>query len=304
MSIIQQLFDSSKGIEFEISLKNEDTLPHYQLELVNNESFSFPIFGAKDDITGVVNIRVPGRSRLEHTGISIQLIGMIIDFSKDGTTFEFLQEEKELESAGSIMGRKSFKFSFKKVSKKYESYYGINVRVRYYLRVVASRPYRANLVEEKELWIIKKDKEPQGCRPIRMEVGVEDCLQIEFRFDKDTYCLTDAITGSIHFILARIHILHMDIEIIRKEIVGSGDKELIESEVVAKYEIMDGLPVKDEVIPVRMYLKPYDLSPSFKNVDKLFSLKYYINLVLVDSEERRFFKQQEITLWRASEQIE
>ena len=166
------------------------------------------------------------------------------------------------------------------MSKKYESYYGINVRVRYYLRVVASRPYRANLVEEKELWIIKKDKEPQGCRPIRMEVGVEDCLQIEFRFDKDTYCLTDALTGSIHFILARIHILHMDIEIIRKEIVGSGDKELIESEVVAKYEIMDGLPVKDEVIPVRMYLKPYDLSPSFKNVDKLFSLKVAVLMAI------------------------
>ena len=54
----------------------------------------------------MVNIRVPGRSHLEHTGISIQLIGMIIDFSRDATTFEFLQEEKELESAGSIMGRK------------------------------------------------------------------------------------------------------------------------------------------------------------------------------------------------------
>ena len=54
----------------------------------------------------MVNIHVPGRSRLEHTGISIQLIGMIIDFAKEGTTFEFLQEEKELESAGSIMGRK------------------------------------------------------------------------------------------------------------------------------------------------------------------------------------------------------
>lgn len=153
------------------------------------------------------------------------------------------------------------------------------MRVRYYLRVVATRPYRPNLVEEKELWIIKKDKEPQGCRPIRMEVGVEDCLQIEFRFDKDTYSLTDVITGSIHFILARIHILHMDIEIIRKEIVGSGDKELIESEVVAKYEIMDGLPVKDEVIPVRMYLRPYDLSPSFKNVDKLFSLKVVLSML-------------------------
>lgn len=67
--------------------------------------------------------------------------------------------------------------------------------------------------------------------------------------------------------------MHMDIELVRKEIVGMGDKEVIESEVLAKYEIMDGMPVKDEVIPVRMYLKPYDLSPSFRNVDKLFSLK-------------------------------
>ena len=141
---------------------------------------------------------------------------------------------------------------------------------------MATRPYRPNLVEEKELWIVRKEKEPQSVHPIRMEVGVEDCLQIEFKFDKDTYNLHDMITGNIHFILARIRILHMDIEIIRKEIVGSGDREVIESEVLAKFEIMDGLPVKDEVIPVRMYLRPYDLSPSFRNVDRLFSVKVVV----------------------------
>jgi len=27
-------------------------------------------------------------------------------------------------------------------------------------------------------------------------------------------------------------------------------------------------------------------------------LKYYLNLVLVDEDDRRYFKQQEITLWR------
>ena len=30
-------------------------------------------------------------------------------------------------------------------------------------------------------------------------------------------------------------------------------------------------------------------------------LRYYLNLVLVDEEERRYFKQQEITLWRKAE---
>jgi hypothetical protein len=29
--------------------------------------------------------------------------------------------------------------------------------------------------------------------------------------------------------------------------------------------------------------------------------RYYLNLVLVDEEERRYFKQQEITLWRKAE---
>jgi vacuolar protein sorting-associated protein 26 len=30
-------------------------------------------------------------------------------------------------------------------------------------------------------------------------------------------------------------------------------------------------------------------------------VRYYLNLVLVDQEERRYFKQQEITLYRAAE---
>ena len=38
-----------------------------------------------------------------------------------------------------------------------KSYYGINVRTRYYLRVVATRAMGPNLTEEKELWIIKKE---------------------------------------------------------------------------------------------------------------------------------------------------
>ena len=33
------------------------------------------------------------------------------------------------------------------------------------------------------------------------------------------------------------------------------------------------------------------------------SLRYYLNLVLVDEEERRYFKQQEITLWRKGERV-
>lgn len=41
-----------------------------------------------------------------------------------------------------------------------------------------------------------------------------------------------------------------------------------------------------------------DLTPTYKSINNKFSVKYYLNLVLVDQEDRRYFKQQEVTLWR------
>lgn len=37
-----------------------------------------------------------------------------------------------------------------------------------------------------------------------------------------------------------------------------------------------------ESIPIRCFLAPYELTPTLKNVHNKFSVKYYLNLVLVD----------------------
>lgn len=74
-----------------------------------------------------------------------------------------------------------------------------------------------------------------------------------------------------------------------------------ENETIAKYEIMDGAPVKGESIPIRVFLAGYDLTPTMRDINKKFSVRYFLNLVLMDTEDRRYFKQQEITLWRKSE---
>ena len=56
-----------------------------------------------------------------------------------------------------------------------------------------------------------------------------------------------------------------------------------------------------ESIPIRLFLSGYELTPSMRDVQKRFSVRYFLNLVLVDEEERRYFKQQEITLYRKAE---
>lgn len=93
----------------------------------------------------------------------------------------------------------------------------------------------------------------------------------------------------------------MEIQINKKETTGAGPNALNENETITKYEIMDGLPVRGESIPIRLFLSGYDLTPTMRDVNKKFSVRYYINLVLVDEEDRRYFKQQEITLFRKAE---
>ncbi len=53
-----------------------------------------------------------------------------------------------------------------------------------------------------------------------MEVGIEDCLHIEFEYDKSRYHLKDCVQGKIYFLLVRIKLKHMEIEIKRRETTG------------------------------------------------------------------------------------
>lgn len=39
-----------------------------------------------------------------------------------------------------------------------------------------------------------------------------------------------------------------------------------------------------------MYLKAFDLTPSIDKVANKFSVKYFLNIVLIDNEDRRYFK--------------
>lgn len=47
-----------------------------------------------------------------------------------------------------------------------------------------------------------------------------------------------------------------------------------------------------ESIPIRLFLAGYDPTPTMRDVNKKFSVRYFLNLVLVDEEDRRYFKQQ------------
>jgi vacuolar protein sorting-associated protein 26 len=88
----------------------------------------------------------------------------------------------------------------------------------------------------------------------------------------------------------------MEVQIVRREVIF-GDKKC-EPAYVARYELIDGVPTKNERIPIRFFLKSYNLTPTYQNVDNVFCVRYFLNLVIADEEDNRYFKQKEICLFR------
>eukprot|EP00605_Chrysophyceae_sp_TOSAG23-4_P002500 GSChrysophyteH1.ASY1.ANO1.2763.1 assembled CDS len=256
------------------------------------------VYLGSESVRGTIEIATPNGKKIEHQGIKVERIGQIeMIGDRLSSPTKFTQLVKLLDSAG--------------------SYSGMNVRLRYFLKVTVSRKYN-NYSREVDFAIENPQKVTDAVphqnsshlvnnsamsNPIKMEVGIEECLHIEFEYDRDRYHLKDVILGKIYFLLVRIKIKHMELAVIKRESAGvSQSSTYTDSENITKYELMDGAPIKGECVPIRLFLEPLDLTPTYRSVRNIFSVKYYLNLVLVDEEDRRYFKQNEITFVRQVEE--
>ncbi|TYH62698.1 hypothetical protein ES332_D07G137900v1 [Gossypium tomentosum] len=271
------------------------------LKKENGKTVMVALFQSQESIVGEVVIEPVHRKKVEHNGVKIELLGQIELYFDRGNFYDFTSLVRELDIPGELYERKTYPFEFSTVEMPYESYNGVNVRLRYILKVTISRNYVGNIVEYQEFVVRNYTPPPSINNIIKMEVGIEDCLHIEFEYSKSKYHLKDVIIGKIYFLLVRIKLKNMDLEIRYRESTGSGPNTYVETETLAKFELMDGAPVRGESIPIRLFLSPYELTPTYQNINNKFSVKYYLNLVLVDEEDRRYFKQQEITMYRLLE---
>ncbi|OQV19565.1 Vacuolar protein sorting-associated protein 26B [Hypsibius exemplaris] len=292
-----------QNADIEITLDDADKRKTAEIRVEENRKEKLLLYYDGEGVSGKIDIKLKkSGAKLEHHGIKVEFIGQIELYYDRGNHLEFTSLVKELAGPGDLTQSCSFTFDFPQVEKPYESYTGNNVKLRYFIRVVIARRM-SDIVREQEIIVHTLSSYPDVNNSIKMEVGIEDCLHIEFEYNKSKYHLKDIIVGKIYFLLVRIKIKHMELAIIKRELSGSTPSLFQDSETIAKFEIMDGAPVKGESIPIRLFLAGYDIAPTMKDINKKFSVRYFLNLVLVDEEERRYFKQQEIILWRKGEKL-
>lgn len=94
----------------------------------------------------------------------------------------------------------------------------------------------------------------------------------------------------------------MEIQIVKKE-TTLGQNSKTEKEILCRYEIMDGAPIRNETIPIRMFLSPYNITPTYSDINSRLQVNYYLEIVLFDIEDRRYFKQHEVNFIRLDKKV-
>ena len=322
-SIFKSYINKPPNINIYVDQSNHSNtfLPNLQGELIE-----YPTFYTSDLITGRVQINLNGQNEFNHSGIRIELIGIIENFfnfsssNNNNNINKFLSINYDLCSPGILRNDINyFNYSFNNIKNNFQSnnnnfnnniyffetFRGQNFSIRFLLKTTIFTSYK-NIIEETEICILNPVSyedylnSESLSKKLKVEIGVENLLHVCFELNKTLFHLKDVITGNVSFKRIGIDLIKMELQIVRKEIFL--DKES-ESEVVANFEIMDGSPSStDDVIPIKMFLRGYHkLGASIKRegVDVI----YYVNLELTDREEKKFFKKMEICLVRLSEEF-
>eukprot|EP00993_Chasmostoma_nieuportense_P001742 NODE_2596_length_1140_cov_117.951629_g2476_i0.p1 GENE.NODE_2596_length_1140_cov_117.951629_g2476_i0~~NODE_2596_length_1140_cov_117.951629_g2476_i0.p1 ORF type:complete len:333 (+),score=91.67 NODE_2596_length_1140_cov_117.951629_g2476_i0:53-1000(+) len=254
--------------------------------------------------------------RISHQGIKIELIGQIVVNNDREEKSQFTNQTKQFHpEGGELKEELVLPFVFDCV-KPHESYRGLNARVSYFVKVSVIRSVK-NITHRQELWVLKLEtkhkplsdnsdrkayfKEKNFAKGVSMEVGVGDMLHIEFKYDKKLFHLQELVMGQVNFkaVASDMNLQLGEVSIVKREFIGVGDNQISEAETLTKYEIMDGTPIAGELVPIRLYLKSVPrLTPTYELIQNAFSVKYYVNLVLVTGDGKRYFKQQEIIIYR------
>ena len=170
--------------------------------------------------------------------------------------------------------------------------------MKYFVKIIIEASI-LNSSYEKEFAVVNPFDESILYRndfPLRLKVGIKNVLSLSIGFEHSNYNCRGTLKGFVTFNLVNTDIKFMEVQLIRREIIFDGKK--YEPEYIARYELVDGGPCRYERLPIRFFLKSYNITPSYPNIEEFFGVKYFLNFVVVDGEDNRYFKFAEINLFR------
>ena len=288
--------------EINICLEENLNRGQFQIKGKNNKIENYPTFYDKEDIKGKVILSINTKD-FEHKNIKILLQGLILERKSliNSKTTEFLHSEIILEKPGVFKEENLiYEFEFKNVEKKYETYRGELITVKYLVIFIIETKLR-NMKYEKEFVVINPINEKMLNKEQKLRYKIEND-KIKFLIDIPfkNIDFKGVIPGIITIKKLNNHkIDSIMIQIIKRENINSSEKEKLHKSItIGTFEVLDGEIIEKEKIPFRIFLSSYSLTPSYFNLEKLYSINYYMAIIISDNEGNKFSDVKEINLFR------
>ena len=270
------------------------------MDYKRNTSQRYPTFFSEEDIEGTIELKLK-KQNFEHNGIRAELHGVVEKYNKINSTItEFTNLGIEILRPGVIQEVSSvIPFSFKNTKLQYESYKGVYAQVKYFIKIIINANVRTYTYEQEFAAVNPNDDGilMENDDSIKLPLGIQNLLSLDFEVEHNNYNCRGIIKGFVSFNYIHLPIKYMELQLLKKEKIFMDNKRE-DPDLIESVELIDGSVTKNDVIPFRLFLKSYNLTPTYRNVHNIFSLKYYINLVIGDFNGNTFFKQAEIRLFR------
>lgn len=144
-------------------------------------------------------------------------------------------------------------------------------------------------------------EEPKDPVPHKSEVGAENALQVEIEAPNTVLDIdNDNLKMTVHFLTAQKKMNEMRIVIRRRDgykMQSNDQPVLTDWYEVYSYQVMDGAPVRNEIIPINLKLRLIKtITPTFKT--DLVKSEYQVVVNVVDTDDLSYFKDVPVQFYR------
>ena len=321
MNYLRSFYSSPPSLSIKLD-KNKHN--YFQYISKDNKIITYLTYFDSDKITGEVELNLNNNKSIIANSLSVSLIGIInnekINLSQIifQDAIELLNQEKPIEIINIIT---NFNFCFQPKNKPYETYIGDSTQIRYYLIAVGNIVIDGDFskIEKRvEICCLKPAKKKicdemylnkDNNKNININIGIEKVIHVNIKLLKRNYCMDDVIIGKIKIVKSELKLNGIFLEIKKEEKINLGNNNLVNTENMARYELVEGYPEEGDEIYFRYYLSGVkNLSPSYihsnnnNNNDKdkanILEVKYLLAFEFNDDKGYQFFKNVEITIYR------
>lgn len=198
-----------------------------------------------------------------------------------------------IENEGVIKNKQRHKFAFKRCNFEHPSVDGNLCKISYEVKVIiVKRVFGIKNIYTRTIFFNKKPEKRLINPSLEICFGTKHFSAI-LSLNKTRFCLDDFFEGQIR-ISSEINLFSVKLLVLQEEEMGKGDKSEKKVFKLANFEVVDGHPFEDEVIPFRCKVDQYINTRSL-SLEKIYVVRHFLTIELT-GEDMQYAKSQEIEI--------